>query len=137
MSPLNATLLTLCVIISTSNVSCHARKLCINQEADHQQKKTNSYASLLLTALPKGTTPPSSPSKGHSSTTTTTTLGDEKLFARHLAAIDRILRRLINWQYDMFLPRVIYIDGLTSDTRMNDGIILPKEGPLSAAKGEE
>ncbi|KAF9683698.1 hypothetical protein SADUNF_Sadunf04G0041300 [Salix dunnii] len=47
----------------------------------------NSFASLFLSALPKGTVPSSSPSKkGHA------TLDNEKLFARHLASIDRILR---------------------------------------------
>ena len=43
--------------------------------------------SLYLSALPKGTVPSSTPSnKGHAETI------DEKLIARHLAAIDRILR---------------------------------------------
>ncbi|KAJ6364352.1 hypothetical protein OIU76_029325 [Salix suchowensis] len=47
----------------------------------------NSFASLFLSALPKGTVPSSSPSKkGHA------TLDNEQLFARHLASIDRILR---------------------------------------------
>ncbi|KAL3520080.1 hypothetical protein ACH5RR_018229 [Cinchona calisaya] len=42
---------------------------------------------LYLTSLPKGKVPASTPSnKGHSVTI------DEKLIARHLAAIDRILR---------------------------------------------
>ncbi|KAK9085769.1 hypothetical protein Sjap_026180 [Stephania japonica] len=43
--------------------------------------------SLVLSALPKGTSPPSAPSKkGHS------VVIDEKLFAMHFASIDRILR---------------------------------------------
>ncbi|KAK9088705.1 hypothetical protein Scep_027787 [Stephania cephalantha] len=43
--------------------------------------------SLVLSALPKSTTPPSAPSKkGH------LVIIDEKLFAMHLATIDRILR---------------------------------------------
>ncbi|KAH8511690.1 hypothetical protein H0E87_009022 [Populus deltoides] len=47
----------------------------------------SSFASLVLSALPKGTVPSSSPSKkGHA------TLDNEQLFARHLASIDRILR---------------------------------------------
>ncbi|XVE88241.1 hypothetical protein DITRI_Ditri19aG0053900 [Diplodiscus trichospermus] len=45
------------------------------------------FASLVLSALPKGTVPGSSPSKkGHAK------LDNEKLFARHLAGIDRILQ---------------------------------------------
>lgn len=92
MHPFKSTLLILCLILSNyySHVSCHARKLgMINHPKE--RKTLSSYESLLLPGLPKGTnTPPSSPSKSHSSTTTTT-LNNEKLFARHLAAIDRIL----------------------------------------------
>lgn len=48
---------------------------------------SSSQASLYLSSLPKGTVPASTPTKkGHS------TIVNEKLFARHLAAIDRILR---------------------------------------------
>ncbi|KAL8103517.1 hypothetical protein AgCh_027923 [Apium graveolens] len=43
--------------------------------------------SLYLSSLPKGTVPDSSPSKQHHSLVV-----DEKLIARHLAALDRILR---------------------------------------------
>ena len=69
-------------------MNCQAtRKLKMILPSDHQEN----MSSLVLSALPKGTTKrPSTPSKGHSSSTTTT-LGDEKLFARHLAALDRIL----------------------------------------------
>uniref|UniRef100_A0A803N2S3 Uncharacterized protein n=1 Tax=Chenopodium quinoa TaxID=63459 RepID=A0A803N2S3_CHEQI len=75
-------------------MGCHARKLWMINDVHHQEEKKtySSLESLILPALPRGTNnPTSSPSKGHSSTTTTT-LNDEKLFARHLAAIDRILR---------------------------------------------
>ncbi|OMO76162.1 hypothetical protein CCACVL1_15868 [Corchorus capsularis] len=45
------------------------------------------FTSLFLNALPKGKVPASAPSKkGHA------TLDNEKLFARHLAGIDRILQ---------------------------------------------
>ncbi|XVF87290.1 hypothetical protein PTKIN_Ptkin18bG0107100 [Pterospermum kingtungense] len=49
---------------------------------------SNLFASLVLSALPKGTVPAkSAPSKkGHA------TLDNEKLFARHLAGIGRILK---------------------------------------------
>ncbi|XP_055804731.1 precursor of CEP14-like [Solanum dulcamara] len=75
-------LMFLLVLASVSS-STEARKL-LNS---HEVKKIPNLASLYLNALPKGTVPSSTPSKkGHSYTT------DEKLIARHLAAIDRILR---------------------------------------------
>ncbi|KAH0699579.1 hypothetical protein KY284_013794 [Solanum tuberosum] len=60
-----------------------ARKLLNSREV----KKIPNLRSLYLNSLPKGRVPASTPSKkGHSYTT------DEKLIARHLAAIDRSLR---------------------------------------------
>ncbi|KAF7803270.1 precursor of CEP14 [Senna tora] len=48
---------------------------------------SNSRDSLFLTALPKGTVPSSTPSrKGHA------VVVDQKLIARHLIALDRLLR---------------------------------------------
>ncbi|CAO2823496.1 unnamed protein product [Amaranthus hypochondriacus] len=93
MYPFNCrTLVLLCLLlIATTQVNCQAtRKLKMILPSDLHQEN---MSSLVLSALPKGTTKrPSTPSKGHSSATpTTTTLGDEKLFARHLAALDRIL----------------------------------------------
>ncbi|KAL4369518.1 hypothetical protein GQ457_05G028240 [Hibiscus cannabinus] len=64
------------------------RKLLINT-AEINEHVPPLLASLVLNALPKGTVPAASAptKKGHS-----TTLDDEKLFARHLARIDRILQ---------------------------------------------
>ena len=52
------------------------------------KRRVGSFASLVLSTLPKGKVPSSSsPSKkGHA------TLDNEQIFARHLASIDRILR---------------------------------------------
>ncbi|KAK6133543.1 hypothetical protein DH2020_032672 [Rehmannia glutinosa] len=64
--------------------STHGRKLLMNVKI----KTTPSlFDRLYLAALPKGKVPASAPSKkGHAVTI------DEKLIARHLSAIDRILR---------------------------------------------
>lgn len=74
------------VLFASSVVpSLDARKL-LNREKSND-KIPSSFKSLVLSALPGGTVPFSSPSKQ-----THATLDDEKLFARHLASIDRILR---------------------------------------------
>ncbi|KAJ0017919.1 hypothetical protein Pint_10345 [Pistacia integerrima] len=65
--------------------SLEARML-LNKEKSND-KVPSLFKSLFLSALPKGTVPSSTPSKR-----THATLDDEKLFARHLASIDRILR---------------------------------------------
>lgn len=76
-------LLMFVLFLASFSSSMEARKL-LNS---HEVKKVANLRSLYLNALPKGTVPASTPSKkGHSYTT------DEKLIARHLAAIDRILR---------------------------------------------
>ncbi|KAL7211586.1 hypothetical protein ACSBR2_014443 [Camellia fascicularis] len=77
----NLVMLFMFILMCASLVSySHGRKLVTIQE---ERKKRDS---LYQNALPKGTTPPSSPSKrGHAD------MVDEKLFGRHLAAIDRIL----------------------------------------------
>ncbi|CDO96856.1 unnamed protein product [Coffea canephora] len=71
-------------------VSCSCgRKMLEVQELDKNMAPPQHPldARLYLTSLPKGKVPASTPSKkGHSVTV------DEKLVARHLAAIDRILR---------------------------------------------
>ncbi|KDO77911.1 hypothetical protein CISIN_1g047704mg [Citrus sinensis] len=66
-----------------------ARKLLNTEKIDSSSKKVSSlFANLVLSALPKGRVPASSPSrKTHGAT-----LDHEKLFARHLAGIDRILQ---------------------------------------------
>ncbi|EOY27935.1 hypothetical protein QQP08_020518 [Theobroma cacao] len=74
------------LVISASFVpQMESRKL-LNR-GDSNKNVPSLFASLVLSALPKGTVPASAPSKkGHA------TLDNEKLFARHLAGIDRILQ---------------------------------------------
>ncbi|XVF27455.1 hypothetical protein REPUB_Repub14bG0107900 [Reevesia pubescens] len=75
------------LVISVSFLpQMESRKLLKTGESN--KKVPSLFASLVLSALPKGTVPAASaPSKkGH------TTLDNEKLFARHLAGIDRILQ---------------------------------------------
>ncbi|XVE51498.1 hypothetical protein DITRI_Ditri02bG0046800 [Diplodiscus trichospermus] len=63
-----------------------SRKLLLNT-GESNRNAPPLFASLVLSALAKGTVPASAPSKkGHA------TLDNEKLFARHLAGIDRILQ---------------------------------------------
>ncbi|KAI3466762.1 hypothetical protein Pfo_023425 [Paulownia fortunei] len=73
------------VMFSTLLVSStHGRKLLVNEQ---HNEVPSLEESLYLAALPKGNVPASTPSKkGHFVT------NDEKLIARHLAAVDRILR---------------------------------------------
>ncbi|KAI9121286.1 hypothetical protein K1719_008319 [Acacia pycnantha] len=64
-----------------------ARKLHVGAKRSHPNATPSSTDSLFLSSLPKGTVPPSTPSKkGHA------VVVDEKLIARHLIAIDRLLR---------------------------------------------
>ncbi|KZV23741.1 hypothetical protein F511_33749 [Dorcoceras hygrometricum] len=73
-------LISLFTLVSSIN----GRKMLMDME--HSEVKT-ADARLYFTSLPKGVVPGSTPSKkGHATTI------DEKLIARHLAAIDRILR---------------------------------------------
>ncbi|XAR66598.1 hypothetical protein NMG60_11012881 [Bertholletia excelsa] len=79
--------LFMAIVVVTSLVSSsHGRKL-LNVQETKQQEVPSLDDRLYRTALPKGPVTPSSPSKkGHSM------IVDEKLIARHLAAVDRILR---------------------------------------------
>ncbi|KAJ9690744.1 hypothetical protein PVL29_013081 [Vitis rotundifolia] len=88
MASHKALLLILFVVFSSFLPSLDARKLLDMEEDSHNKKSIPALeASLVLTALPKGTVPASSPSKkGHDMVV------DEKLIARHLAVVDRILR---------------------------------------------
>ncbi|KAL0321313.1 UNVERIFIED_CONTAM: Precursor of CEP14 [Sesamum radiatum] len=72
-------------LIMLYSTSAQGRKLLM--DVQHNKVHQPLDARLYLTALPKGNVPSSAPSKkGHSVTI------DEKLVARHLSAIDRILR---------------------------------------------
>ena len=88
MASHKALLLILFVVFSSFLPSLDARKLLDMEEDSHNKKSIPALeASLVLTALPKGTVPASAPSKkGHAMVV------DEKLIARHLAVVDRILR---------------------------------------------
>ncbi|KAL3820231.1 hypothetical protein ACJIZ3_006136 [Penstemon smallii] len=86
MARKNLVIFVFLIIISTLFSSIHGRKLL--SEPQHQNKVPSlTDMRLYLTSLPKGKVPNSTPSKkGHSVTV------DRKLIARHLSAIDRILR---------------------------------------------
>ncbi|GFZ07134.1 hypothetical protein Acr_19g0000710 [Actinidia rufa] len=78
-------LFAILVLFSSLVSSSHGRKLLTAQE--HKTVAPSLEDRLYLNALPKGAVTPSSPSKkGHAMDV------DEKLIARHLIAIDRILR---------------------------------------------
>ncbi|XVF25610.1 hypothetical protein REPUB_Repub13aG0226800 [Reevesia pubescens] len=81
-----SSLVLIFLVISASFVpKMESRKLLNTVESN--KNAPSLFASLVLSALPKGTVPASAPSKkGHA------TLDNEKLFARHLAGIDRILQ---------------------------------------------
>lgn len=81
-------LILLVVFAASSMPQMESRKLLIDT-AESNGNIPPLFASLVLNAFPKGTVPSASaPSKkGHS-----TTLRNEKLFARHLSGIDRILQ---------------------------------------------
>ncbi|KAK8495640.1 hypothetical protein V6N13_092857 [Hibiscus sabdariffa] len=78
----------LVIFASSFMPQMESRKLLINT-GENKGNVPPLLASLLLNALPKGTVPAASTptKKGHS-----TMLDDEKLFARHLGRIDRILQ---------------------------------------------
>ncbi|KAL1826868.1 hypothetical protein DCAR_0205804 [Daucus carota subsp. sativus] len=89
--PRSSFMFLLCLLTLASFVTTiHARKLHdhMREAKKKQQPPPPSVPdSLYLSSLPKGTVPNSAPTKkGHS------LIVDEKLIARHLAAIDRILR---------------------------------------------
>ncbi|KAL0398434.1 UNVERIFIED_CONTAM: Precursor of CEP14 [Sesamum radiatum] len=75
------------IMFSSSMASVHGRKLLMmNVQVNKDVLSLDDR--LYLTSLPKGNVPASAPSKkGHGASTI-----DEKLIARHLAAVDRILR---------------------------------------------
>lgn len=77
------------VLFASFLPSLEARKLLNSEKIDNNKKKVSSlFEKLVLSALPKGNVRASSPSeKTHHAT-----LDNEKLFARHLAGIDRILQ---------------------------------------------
>ncbi|XWS18536.1 hypothetical protein CRYUN_Cryun32bG0053200 [Craigia yunnanensis] len=81
-----SSLILIFLVISASFVpQMESRKLLNTGES--KKIAPSLFASLVLSALPKGTVPASTPSKkGHA------TLDNEKLFDRHLAGIDRILQ---------------------------------------------
>lgn len=78
--------LILMVVFASFASSSQARKLLVSK--DEEEKRVPSLVdSLFLSALPKGKVPPSSPTKkGHA------VVVDQKLIARHLITIDRILQ---------------------------------------------
>ncbi|KAI3456119.1 hypothetical protein Pfo_012782 [Paulownia fortunei] len=82
---LKGAVLLMCLIMFYALVSStDGRKLLMNVQHNNVPSLEDR---LYLTALPKGNVPASTPSKkGHAATI------DQKLIARHLAAIDRILR---------------------------------------------
>ncbi|CAK7350377.1 unnamed protein product [Dovyalis caffra] len=96
MARLGAVVIIFLVSFATFVSNIEGRKLMMSTSTPQENNKNkkmestssvSSFASLILSALPKGTVPSSSPSKkGHA------TLDNEQLFARHLASIDRILR---------------------------------------------
>ncbi|KAK8472564.1 hypothetical protein PHAVU_002G241108 [Phaseolus vulgaris] len=82
-------LLLLMLLLASLCSSLEARKLVL-QKQHNKVNPSPRRDSLFLSALPKGTVPPSSPSKkGHA------TEVDEKLIARHLITIDRVLLRSV------------------------------------------
>ncbi|GMI91615.1 C-TERMINALLY ENCODED PEPTIDE 14 [Hibiscus trionum] len=86
MARFSSLLITLLVISASFVPQMESRKLLLNTR-ESNKNVPSLFASLVLSALPKGTVPASTPSKkGHA------TLDNEKLFARHLARIDRILQ---------------------------------------------
>ncbi|MED6155090.1 hypothetical protein PIB30_002299 [Stylosanthes scabra] len=89
-----ATLLVLFLVLFASICSCsEARKLEVGGNKGIKNKvegSPNSRSSLFFSSLPKGTVPASTPSKkGHAMEV------DEKLIARHLISIERILLRSV------------------------------------------
>ncbi|KAB2025616.1 hypothetical protein ERO13_D06G138900v2 [Gossypium hirsutum] len=89
MARFSSLVLILLVVFAASFMpQMESRKLLMNT-AESNGNLPPLFASLVLNALPKGAVPSASATskKDHS-----TTLGNEKLFARHLAGIDRILQ---------------------------------------------
>ncbi|KAL1805699.1 hypothetical protein ACET3Z_028767 [Daucus carota] len=80
-------LLTLASFAATINGRKLKQSMQVEQQAYPPPPPPPSMGSLYLASLPKGTVPNSAPSKQHHSLVV-----DEKLIARHLAALDRILR---------------------------------------------
>ncbi|XP_015875435.1 precursor of CEP14 [Ziziphus jujuba] len=73
------------VVFASSAWSSEARKLLVIK--DEEKRAPSMVDSLFLSALPKGNVPSSSPShKGHA------VVVNEKLIARHLISIERILQ---------------------------------------------
>ncbi|KAE8656386.1 hypothetical protein F3Y22_tig00117002pilonHSYRG00098 [Hibiscus syriacus] len=81
-----SSLLIIILVISASFVPQMQSRNLLNT-GDSNKNAPSLFASLVLSALPKGTVPASDPSKkGHA------TLDNENLFAHHLARTDRILQ---------------------------------------------
>ncbi|KAL8507167.1 hypothetical protein ACS0TY_017897 [Phlomoides rotata] len=84
MAPKSLIFFVLLLTFSTVISSTNGRKLLMNVRRNNFPALDGS---LFLSALPKGSVPASAPSKkGHA------VIINEKLIARHLAALDRILR---------------------------------------------
>ncbi|KAF7120815.1 hypothetical protein RHSIM_Rhsim13G0187700 [Rhododendron simsii] len=73
------------MIFASFTSSLHGRKLQTEQENNNRVVPSFEDTYLYLSALPKGTLTPSPSKKGH------VMIVEEKHFARHLAAIGRIL----------------------------------------------
>ncbi|XP_051135918.1 precursor of CEP14-like [Andrographis paniculata] len=88
MAPKFALLLIFLAALSAVVLPANGRKLLTNGVAAAPENTAPAFdAKLYLTALPKGRVPASTPSKKTHGVPV-----DEKLAARHLAAVDRILR---------------------------------------------
>ncbi|KAK9047680.1 hypothetical protein V6N11_053518 [Hibiscus sabdariffa] len=86
MARFNYMLIILLLIYASLVPQMESRKL-LNTGETNKNAASNLFASLVLSALPKGTLPGSAPNKKGDST-----LDTEKRFASHLARIDRILQ---------------------------------------------
>lgn len=92
MARSTALALVFLLAVATFASNTEGRKLLMSNTEEYNNKVgsitvSSLFASLISSALPKGTVSSSSPSKkGH------TTLDNEQLFQRHLSSIDRILQ---------------------------------------------
>ena len=83
-----------CVEECNGRVMGHPRKLLVHRHGDHdhQHQVPYSFGRLVLSALPKGPYGSSSPSGKNHGAPTAAAVVNEKLIARHLAVISRILQ---------------------------------------------
>ncbi|KAK8580582.1 hypothetical protein V6N13_143660 [Hibiscus sabdariffa] len=86
MARFNYMVIILLVIYASLVPQMESRKL-LNTGESNKNVASNLFASLVLSALPKGTLPGSAPNKKADAT-----LDNEKQLASHLARIDRILQ---------------------------------------------